>query len=95
MPSDTTYDTTMGGPQIVVDTNVFMAALYSSYGAAHRLVMLVGTGRFDINLSVPLLLEYEEVAKRQADELGLSLQAIDDIIAYLCSVAVRHKIHYL
>jgi putative PIN family toxin of toxin-antitoxin system len=85
----------MSGPQIVVDTNVFVAALRSKYGAAYRLLMLVGTGQFDINLSVPLVLEYEEIAKRQADEIGLSLRTIDDIIGYLCSVAVRHSIHYL
>jgi predicted nucleic acid-binding protein len=57
--------------------------------------MLVGTGQFEINLSVPLALEYEEIAKRQADELGLSLRAIDDILGYMCSVAIRHSIHYL
>ncbi|MCC7361463.1 MAG: putative toxin-antitoxin system toxin component, PIN family [Anaerolineales bacterium] len=85
----------MSGPQIVVDTNVFIAALRSQYGAAYRLLMRIGMGQFDINLSVPLVLEYEEVAKRQADELGLSLQAIDDISGYLCSVTVRHSIHYL
>ncbi len=43
----------------------------------------------------PLVLEYEEAAKRQADEIGLNLQSIDDIIAYLCDVARCHKIHYL
>lgn len=28
-------------------------------------------------------------------EIGLSLDAIDDIIDYLCAVAVPHQIHYL
>jgi len=85
----------MSGPQIVLDTNVFIAALRSQPGASHRLLMLVGTGQFEINLSVPLVLEYEDVAKRQATEIGLSLKAIDDILSYLCSVAVQHRIHYL
>ncbi len=82
-------------PQIVIDTNVFIAALRSQRGAAHRLLLLAGTGKFELNLSVPLVLEYEEIAKRQAKEIGLRWQVIEDIVGYLCSVAVRHKIHYL
>ena len=77
----------------MIDTNVLVAALRSQHGASLRLLMLVGTGQFEINLSVPLVLEYEEVAKRQADEIGLGLQAIDDIIGYLCSVALQHSIY--
>jgi putative PIN family toxin of toxin-antitoxin system len=82
-------------PQIVIDTNVFITALRSQNGAGYRLLMLAGTGKFGISLSVPLVLEYEEVAKRQADELELSPQTIEDIIDYLCSIAARRKIHYL
>jgi putative PIN family toxin of toxin-antitoxin system len=85
----------VGGPNIVLDTNVLVAALYSASGAAHQLVQLIGTGWFEISLSVPLVLEYEEVAKRKADELGLSSAAIDDVIDYLCAVANRHEIHFL
>jgi predicted nucleic acid-binding protein len=44
-------------PQIVIDTNVLVAGLNSNRGAAFRLLSLVGTGRFDIHLSVPLVLE--------------------------------------
>ena len=80
---------------MVMDTSVFIAALHSQLGASYRLLASVGTGKFDISLSVPLVLEYEEVAKRQSDEIGLSLTAIDDILDYLCSVAYRHRIHFL
>lgn len=85
----------MARPSIVVDTNVVIAALRSKLGSAYRLVILSGTGRFDINLSVPLVLEYESVAMRQAAELQLEPATIDDIIGYLCSIALRHRIHYL
>ena len=85
----------MATTQVVIDTSVFVAALRSQLDASFRLLGLVGMGRFDINLSVPLVLEYEEVAKRQLDEIGLNLVDVDDIIDYLCSVAVRHPIHYL
>mgnify|MGYP000959271231 FL=1 len=50
------YDTTMAVPQIVIDTNVFVAALRSRRGASYRLLMLVDSGRFVVNVSVPLVL---------------------------------------
>ncbi len=94
-PDGITYDTSMTGPQVVIDTNVFVAALRSQLGAAYHLLTQLGTGKFEMNLSVPLVLEYEDVAKRQADELGLSDRDIADIIDYFCSIGVPHKIYYL
>lgn len=82
--------------QIVVDTNVFLSALRSRRGAAFRLLSLVGRGgRFEINVSVPLVLEYEEVAKRQLRTIGLSSGEVDDIIDYVCLVANRRRIFFL
>ena len=43
----------------------------------------------------PLVIEYEEVAKRMADVTGLSDDDVDDIIDYLCSVARLQEIHFL
>ena len=51
----------MPTPQIVIDTNVLVAGLRSKRGRAFELLSLVGTGAFDIHLSVPLVLEYEEI----------------------------------
>jgi predicted nucleic acid-binding protein len=42
-----------------------------------------------------LVLEYEEVAKQKARELGLSHGDVDDVLDYLCSIAVRHEIFFL
>jgi len=56
---------------------------------------LIGTGRFDIHLSVPLVLEYEEVLLRQRKTLGLSQQDVTDLVDALCALAHHHKIHYL
>ena len=50
---------------------------------------------FQIHLSVPLVLEYEEVAKRSARSLGLAHEDIDNVIDFLCSIGERHSIHYL
>ena len=59
-------------PQVVLDTNVIVAGLRSKRGSAFRLLTLVGTGVFDIHLSVPLVLEYREVLSRQLPNLYLT-----------------------
>jgi predicted nucleic acid-binding protein len=82
--------------RVVIDTNVFYSAIRSSRGAAHRLMREVGVNSaFQIQLSVPLVLEYEEVAKRNARSLGLTFQDVDDILDYLCSIGGLHTIFYL
>ncbi len=81
--------------QVVIDTNVFIAALRSRRGASHKLLLLVGSEKFAINISVPLILEYEDVAKRYLDELPLSENEIDDVLDYLCAVANRRTVFYL
>ncbi len=82
--------------QVVIDTNVFLSALRSSQGASFLLLTLVGRSpRFDINLSVPLVLEYEDVAKRPGLVPFLALQDIDDILDFLCAAAHRHPIFFL
>ena len=81
--------------QIVVDTNVFISALRSQHGASYKLFILVDSGKFKLNVSVPLAVEYEEVSKRLARKLGLTLQDIDDILDYVLSVANRQPIYYL
>ncbi len=82
--------------RIVIDTNVVVSALMSRRGASFRLLSLVGPGQFDISLSVPLVLEYEDAAKRWAgSRIALSEQDIDDVIDYLCAVADHHKVYFL
>lgn len=80
---------------IVLDTNVLIAGLRSPRGASYAVLDLVGSGTFDLSISVPLVLEYEAVAKRQARELGLTFADIDAVLDYLCSVAAHRRIHYL
>jgi len=81
---------------MVIDTNVFVAALRSQYGASYKLLMLLDSGKFEINLSVPLVIEYEDAGKRLVGKRsGLKVSDIDDILDYVCSVANRKKVHYL
>lgn len=89
------YDTEMGVPKIVIDTNVFVAALRSQRGASFKLLMLIDSGKFEVNVSVPLVLEYEGVAKRLVGEIGPSSRDIDSILDYVCAVARHRAVFYL
>jgi len=82
--------------QIVIDTNVFVSALRSQLGASYKLLWLLDSGKFEINLSVPLVIEYEDAAKRLVGKkAGLKAGDIEDILDYICSVAHRRKVYYL
>lgn len=74
---------------------MFLSALRSRRGASFKLLSLIGSNHFEINLSVPLILEYEEVAKRYLNKILLSLPDIEDILDYLCDMAHQHEIYYL
>lgn len=85
----------MDSVQIVIDTNVFISALKSNRGAAYYLLSLIGKTHFEVNISVPLVLEYEAIAKRVIPGLDLTEKDIDDIIDYICLVSNKHEIYYL
>lgn len=57
--------------------------------------MLIGSEKFEINLSVPLILEYEKTAKNLIGQIDLSGDDIDDILDYLASVSNRRQVFYL
>lgn len=78
-----------------MDTNVLLSALRSKRGPAFAMLSLVGTGKFDINLSVPLVLEYEQVARRSRWQNKPSWSEVSDILDYLCEVGCKHRIHFL
>lgn len=78
--------------RVVLDTNVVVSALRSRRGPSFRLLSLVGTERFEIALSVPLALEYEDAALR-ASPVGV--EALHKILGFLCTNALRQKIFFL
>jgi putative PIN family toxin of toxin-antitoxin system len=81
--------------QIVVDTNVFVTALRSKHGASYKLIQLIKKGVFQLNLSVPLAVEYEAVAKKMIGEINLDENDIDDILDFVISKTNCWKIFYL
>ena len=80
--------------KIIIDTNVFISALKSSRGASFRLLQLLGENKFTVCISVPLIFEYDDVAKRDG-MLQITTEQIDDIIDYICLVGERVEIFYL
>ncbi len=80
-------------PRVVLDTNVLVSALRSRLGVSFRLLSLVGQARFALQVSAPLVAEYEAVLKR--GQLALTDAQVDDVIDYVCANSEHHKIFYL
>ena len=81
--------------QIIADTNVFVSALRSQFGASYKLFSLIDKDVYKLNISVPLALEYEAVAKRMIGEISLSEEEIDNILDFIISNSNRWEIFYL
>ena len=77
---------------VVLDTNVILSGLQSQKGASYQILCRLGE-QFDVAVSVPLLLEYEEILKEKLDIF--TPEDIDGIIDDFCNVGVTAKIHYL
>lgn len=85
----------MNESRIVLDTCVVTSALRSRRGASFRVLELVDSGQFEICLSIPLLLEYEEVSMRLLGAISLTKVDMESILDYLCRVAHHQKVYYL
>jgi putative PIN family toxin of toxin-antitoxin system len=81
--------------QIVLDTNVLYAGLRSRRGASFKILEHLETGQFEINLSVPLVLEYEDVLLRKESSLNFTPDEIGKLLDYLCQIANLHEVHFL
>lgn len=80
--------------QVVIDTNVLVAALRSRRGASFQLLSTLGRSTWQPNLSTALLLEYEAVLKRETRRLQLPLSISEAIIDRLCAVGKESNIYY-
>jgi predicted nucleic acid-binding protein len=81
--------------RVVVDTNVVVAGLRSRQGAAFRLLSGIGRGKFEIALSVPLVLEYEDALLGHSAATGLSRKDVEAVLDYYCSVGHLQSIFFL
>ena len=81
---------------VILDTNILVSALRSDMGASYYLISKLPSQKFQISLSVPLYIEYQDVLTRKEHLTGASTK--EEILAflrYLCKIANRQKIFYL
>lgn len=85
----------MNSVNVVIDTNVFIAALKSKRGISYKLLLLLPNNIYTPNISVPLFVEYESVAKRKGLLDNLRNEDIDIILDYFLSKSKIREIFYL
>ncbi len=81
--------------QIILDTNILVAAFRSRRGAANLLLDKLNDLRWRINVSTALLLEHEDVLKRPEMKDFISESDVDVFLDGLCSIAEFNEIFYL
>jgi len=71
-------------------------ALRSKQGASYALLSELSSQDFQIALTIPLYIEYQDVLSRpEMLALGYTLNDITDLTQYLCSIAHKQSIYYL
>jgi putative PIN family toxin of toxin-antitoxin system len=80
----------------VLDTSVMVAAFRSSRGASRQLLLGALAGRFELLLSVPLLLEYEAVLTRteQLSAIGIGRRDVERVLDDVTSIARPVRLAY-
>ena len=79
----------------VIDTNILVSAIRSQKGASFQLLRQLQANTFQPVISVPLVLEYEDVLNRFAPEFGLNQIDVKTLLDYIASKATHQEIHYL
>ena len=82
--------------RVILDTNVLVAALRSDMGVSSALVSQLPSERFQMALTVPLYLQYQDVLTRPEHMTGASTpDDIRNFLRYLCSLAHRQRVFFL
>src|SRR5262245_19454979 len=82
--------------RVILDTNVLVAALRSDMGASYAIVSQLPSERFQMALTVPLYLQYQDVLTRPEHMTGASTRdEIRNFLHYLCSIAHRQRVFFL
>jgi putative PIN family toxin of toxin-antitoxin system len=78
-------------PAYVLDTDVLVAAMRSETGASRGILSAALGRRFELLISVPLMLEYEAVLKRQEHlrASGISEEDVGDVLDALSLAGKR------
>ena len=79
----------------MLDSNVLVAALRSSSGASHQILLAADRGDFELALSVPLLAEYDDVLGRPSSGILIPREAVEAIIGRIAQISHKQPIYYL
>jgi predicted nucleic acid-binding protein len=79
---------------VVVDTNGLVAAARSRRGASFALLQTLPSGKWRMNLSPALMLEYEAKLKTEALRQGRPLAIADRFLDFLASVSDRRQTYF-
>lgn len=82
--------------RIVLDTSVLVAGLRTRHGAGNAVLRLIAEHRVVLLASPPIFLEYEEVLKRPEQRLahGLTLEALDELLAEIAALIEPVEVHF-
>ena len=75
----------------VIDTNVLYSGLRSRNGASFQILDALWRRQWILILSNTIITEYEEVLKREAPTLGLTVKNVDALLDSLCAMAECHE----
>jgi len=81
---------------VTMDTNVLLAAHISQSGASYKILRLIIDERISLALSTQILLEYDEVLKREEilKLTRLDTEQVEDVLDLLVLLAQKQKIYY-
>lgn len=92
-----TFDVIYDVMRVVLDTDVVVAGVLSPTGASRQLLIAAADRRFELLVSVPLMLEWEAVLKRP-EILHAAKGSADDmdvVLDQLAEVGVPVVLHFL
>ena len=78
---------------IALDTNVFISALRSRRGASFAILRQIGESWVPL-ISVPLILEYEAVGKRETARLQIAESTVEAIIRAFCFAGRETDVYF-
>lgn len=81
--------------RLILDTNIFVSALKSNMGASYAIISQLPSDQFQIALTIPLYIEYQDVLTRPEHMSGTSTkEEILGFLRYVCGIAHRQQIFF-
>ena len=81
--------------QVVIDTNVLVSAARSRRGASYALLQTLRDGKWRMNVSAALLLEYEARLKIEAMRQNRPLAVVERFLNQLLAISNQRQVFFL